>query len=59
MKPKFAVILNQCIETGLNVGWERAHKHTETPTKDELLVKIEVAIWDEIHEFFDMEESNE
>jgi len=55
MKPKFVVILDQCIKTALNVGWERAHKHTETPTKEQILDRIEMAIWDEIHEFFDVE----
>jgi hypothetical protein len=59
MKPKFTVILDQCITTALHVGWERAHKHTETPTKEQILDRIEMAIWEQFDEFFDMEAENE
>ncbi len=59
MKPKFTVILDQCITTALHVGWERAHKHTENPTKEQILDRIEMAIWEQFDEFFDIETNNE
>lgn len=55
MKPKFTVILEQCIATAMIVGWERAHKHTQAPTKEQVLQSIERAIWDQLNEYFDME----
>lgn len=52
LKPKTDRILDQCLETGIELGWNRAHKHTETPDPDTIKAKIYDAIWEEINEYF-------
>lgn len=52
MKNKLEVnvyeVLKECIEIGINGGWNRAHKHTDAPTeyqlKEELLHYIMLQI---------------
>jgi hypothetical protein len=56
MKPKTRAILAHCIETGLDRGYIRAHKHTSTPTEMVMMDEQERAIWMQIDEFFDFEE---
>lgn len=56
MKPKFLKVLEQCIETGIELGWNRAHKHTDTPTKEQIKTAMGNAITDELYEWFDFEE---
>jgi hypothetical protein len=34
MKPDAYKLLMQCIETGIELGWRRAHKHNDTPDED-------------------------
>ena len=53
MTPKAMRVLEQCIETGVELGWARAHKHVEDP--DELSIKERIAdcVMMEIIEWFD------
>ena len=55
MKPKIRTILEECIETGVVHGLERAHKHTDNPTRPLLTESIDNAIWLEIDEHFDFD----
>jgi hypothetical protein len=48
-----------CIENGIQLGISRAHKHTETPSVEELHQQIEASIMTEIHEWFDFGDVNE
>lgn len=57
MKPKIAVILNDCIEHGVARGWERAHKHNSAPTEDQVKTYIEECVMGEIYEYFSFEEN--
>jgi hypothetical protein len=56
MKPKTIPVLDQCIENGIKLGWQRAHKHTETPTPANIYTQIYQAIWSELDEWFDFQE---
>lgn len=55
MKPKIRKILEDCIEVGVVHGLEKAHKHTDNPTRPLITESIENAIWLEIDEHFDFE----
>lgn len=52
MRPNFKRLLDKCIEDGVRIGYERAHKHTDTPAKDYLLQVIGAAIDNELDEWF-------
>jgi hypothetical protein len=57
MRAKIRHILEECIEAGVAYGYERAHKHTDTPNETHIQWCIEDAIWLEIDEHFEFEES--
>ena len=44
MKVKERVIFEDCVESGICYGWNRAHKHTDTPCE----ITIKNAIYDGI-----------
>jgi hypothetical protein len=52
MKPNIRAILERCINEGLDYGYNRAHKHTNTPTRAVMLDEMEQAVWHEINEYF-------
>lgn len=54
MRPKFQSVLGMCIQQGIALGWNRAHKHTDKPTEAELKREIEQEIWNEIWEWFEI-----
>ena len=54
MKPKTQAVLEMAIKEGIDMGWVRAHKHTETPDEDVVKRQIEQEIWNSIYEWFDM-----
>jgi hypothetical protein len=56
MTPKIVPLLDQCIETGIQLGWQRAHKHTDNPTQDEIHTQIYQCIWSELDAWFDFPE---
>ena len=56
MTPRFKKLLETCIENGIDHGWRRAHKHTETPTEDIIKGEIQHAIELELYEWFEFEE---
>lgn len=55
MKPKLIPLLEQCIETGINRGWDRAWKHNDNPSAAIVSERIREAIWLELHEWFDFD----
>ena len=57
MKPKFIPLLEQCIETGISLGYNRAFKHNDSPTKEEIEQEIHRAVMNEIYEWFDFPEN--
>jgi hypothetical protein len=55
MKPKIREILDRCIAEGIEAGYHRAHKHTDTPSDTAICADIERAIWLEIDTYFEFE----
>jgi len=56
MKPKIYNILGRCIEDGLKFGYQRAFKHTDSPTEEQILNTCLIAILDEIFEHFSFDD---
>ena len=56
MKPKLINLIEQCIETGIQRGWNRAFKHDDVPPEDMVRERIREAIWLELYEWFDFDE---
>jgi len=56
MKAKEYNLIAQCVETGITLGWNRAHKHSENPEPHHIREQIERAVMNEICEWFDFEE---
>lgn len=59
MKPKTSVILQEAIEAGIEYGYARAYKHTDTPSVEHITTTILDAVMAEIHQRFDFEDSND
>lgn len=52
MKPKTRLILEEAIEHGVDRGYKRAFKHTDSPSEAGILQSIEDCIWQEIDTYF-------
>ena len=59
MKPNIRAILEECIDNGIVSGYDRAHKHTDTPHEGTIVSSISDAIWLEIDEKFTFEPSRD
>lgn len=51
MKANMHKILEHVLDVGIELGWRRAHKHTDTPSAELLKNSIEQALWDELYEW--------
>ena len=40
LKPNVYTILQECIEIGINSGFNKAHKHTDTPNEEHIKEQI-------------------
>lgn len=58
MKVKTYNLIRECIERGTSYGWNRAHKHVNDPTEDQIKNAIEDAIMNEICEWFTFEDES-
>jgi hypothetical protein len=56
MKAKTYQLIQECVENGVQLGFNRAHKHTDTPSDDELQNKIIDSVMLEICEWFTFDE---
>ena len=45
-------VLDECVERGIEAGWNKAHKHTDTPTEKDIKNQIQHYIMLEICEYF-------
>ena len=50
--PRVLDVLDHAIEQGVSRGWNRAHKHTDTPTEQEFKGYMEEAIRGAVGEWF-------
>ena len=56
MKVNMRLLLEECIERGLERGYQRAHKHTDTPSPANITTAQNDAIWLEIDTYFKFDE---
>lgn len=59
MKAREYLIMQECIDVGIQRGWARAHKHNDSPTAQQIQACIEDAVMLEIVEYFIFEEGEE
>lgn len=45
-------VLRRAIEEGVEYGWRRAHKHTDTPDSETIKDQIVTGILNEVSEYF-------
>ena len=57
MRPNYYVIIDRAVEEGVLYGWNRAHKHEETPTPEAVREAIASAVIDAICEVFTFDTS--
>jgi hypothetical protein len=55
MKPKVLPLIESCIETGVRLGYNRAHKHVENPHVESIVEHITTEIMNEIYDHFDFD----
>lgn len=56
MKPDSYKLLMRCVEDGIEYGWNRAHKHEDSPSPEHIKEQIELAIQTEVCEWFIFDE---
>jgi hypothetical protein len=56
MKVDMRMLLERCIEDGLERGYRQAHKHTDDPSSAGITTAQNDAIWLEIDTYFKFEE---
>lgn len=56
MRVRAYEVLHRAIEEGLEHGWRRAHKHTDTPDEASLKEEVLQGIVNEVCEVFDFDE---
>ena len=49
-------VLRRSIEEGVEYGWRRAHKHTDTPDAEAIKDQLVTAILNEVAEYFDFDD---
>lgn len=59
MRPKTYPIFARAVSEGIALGWQRAHKHTENPTEDQIKDSIEQNVLNEVCEVFDFDRGDE
>jgi hypothetical protein len=58
MKPKIIPLLENCVEVGIKLGYNRAHKHNDNPDEKTLFKNQLEAVMHQFFERFDFEELN-
>jgi hypothetical protein len=59
MKPKLFPVLEMAVEDGVAHGLNRAHKHIDNPTRDQIVVAVTEGVLNSICEWFDLEQDQE
>ena len=58
MKPKVRKILEAAIESGIEHGYAKAHKHSDVPSESHICGTVEHYIWLYIDEVFSFEDES-
>ena len=53
MKVKMYPLIERIVEEGVDAGWDRAHKHTDTPNEATIKQCIEQYIMNGFDEYFE------
>lgn len=56
MKPKSYVILERAVEEGYRRGWNRAHKHADSPSAEQIELEVLQAIMGDICDVFSFDD---
>jgi hypothetical protein len=59
MKIKKYVVITDAISDGIDEGWARAHKHTDTPTEHVIKTEMAVAIMNQLNYYFEFDSYDE
>lgn len=55
MKPKFGKVFDYCIESGVEMGLNRAYKYEDAPSKETIREHIEREIFNYLYDWFEFE----
>jgi len=58
MKAKTLLLLERCVEDGIDRGYQRAYKHDDDPTKHQIKDRIFEGVMNEIYGWFDFGEKD-
>jgi hypothetical protein len=56
MRVRAYLVISRAVEDGVELGWRRAHKHTDAPSEDTIREAIAAAVLGEICEWFDFDD---
>ena len=56
LKVNTYAVLEECIEMGINGGWNKAHKHTDNPTEEQIKEELLRYIMLQICEKFEFDD---
>ena len=56
MKVRAYDVLRRAIEEGVEYGWRRAHKHTDSPDAETIKDQVVTGILNEVCEYFDFDD---
>lgn len=59
MRAKTRVLIEQCIEDGIRLGYQRAYKHTDKPAIEDVWAMQEREVMMQIDEWFEFDEGRE
>jgi hypothetical protein len=59
VKPKIYKLIEECVESGVIAGINRAYKHADNPTKSQIYDTVIRDVMLQINEWFDFEEPEE
>ena len=56
MKVKIERVIEDCLSTGIKLGWNRAHKHVENPNEEFVKDTIHDCIMEQFYDYFTFDE---
>ena len=59
MKVNIYAVLSMCVEVGVEQGWNRAHKHSDTPEEYYIRQCIEDAVLNMICEYINIDDDGD